>query len=409
MSRVFFLILALGVTVGACGGSMSGGGACLADGECPLHQGCEGGACVTGCITDSECGEGRSCSAHGRCSDFHDASASNQPDLATVPDLTASLDLAEVPDLAPACGDGHVDSGEDCDDGASNSDDPGAAASCTSQCRKRAFCGALASNDGARIDPASGHCYVAWAGPANWATAQQRCHAEGGALASAGSAAEEALLQSLAGSRARWTALRASNADGDCSRVDQNGFLDSACGWPGSGLLPSPSPLPLLGWICESGCGNGVVEPGESCDPPSLAAGSSCTATCQTIQPCSEGMTSPVSGHCYFVAGPNGDYATALSACPAGTHLATLETPDETELARKVVTTDTWIALRAATTVGAFVWDKSASEPFVAARYHGFVDGEPNHNSSPTCTRLLTTGWKDQVCNSSYPHLCERE
>jgi Lectin C-type domain len=401
MRRLSIVLLVL---TWGCGGSDATAG-CSADGECPVHQLCESGACRTGCIGDGECGGVQVCSAHGRCidapasdlSEFHDASAQNS-DLSSLPDLSSQ------PDLSAGCGDGHVDPGEECDDGPGNSDDAAAAATCTSACKRRAICGALASSNGAAIDPATGHCYVAWPGPVTWAAAQQRCLASGGTLAGADSPAEEALLESLAGGSARWVGLRASNSDGDCAQVSGAGFNDAPCGWPATGLLPSAAPS-SAGFICESGCGNGVVEAGEGCDPP----GAACTGSCQIVRACSEGMTSPASGHCYFLVAATSDYPAALTACPAGTHLATLETPDETALAEKLVTTDTWIALRAPTTVGAFAWDAMSSEPFVAARYHGFIDDEPNHNASPTCTRLVPTGWRDQICTSKYPRLCERE
>src|SRR6185436_2836073 len=121
--RPFFTWMVLvsgGILVAGCGGD-GAGGACRADGECPLHQKCEAGGCVTGCIGDGDC-PGQVCSAHGRCVD---APASN-PDLTALPDLALPLpDLADAPNDAaaqnPVCGDGHVDPGEDCDDGAANS------------------------------------------------------------------------------------------------------------------------------------------------------------------------------------------------------------------------------------------------------------------------------------------------
>ena len=39
-------------------------------------------------------------------------------------------------------------------------------------CRTRAPCGTLLGSLGATIDPANGHCYVAWPGPLNWADAE---------------------------------------------------------------------------------------------------------------------------------------------------------------------------------------------------------------------------------------------
>src|SRR5207237_345798 len=59
------------------------------------------------------------------------------------------------------CGNGMLDPGEQCDDGSANSDDATMPASCSSQCRRRATCGSVSGASGSKIDPMTGHCYVA--------------------------------------------------------------------------------------------------------------------------------------------------------------------------------------------------------------------------------------------------------
>src|SRR6185369_11388152 len=101
---------------------------------------------------------------------------------------------------------------------------------------------------------------------------------------------------------------------------------DRPCGYPNTGSLPYSLPF-ALGYICENECGNGVVDPGEECD----AAGPGCTATCMKVRACAEpgGVVSQVTGHCYFATAAAVIFTDA--ACPAGTHLATLDQIAESE------------------------------------------------------------------------------
>jgi hypothetical protein len=335
------------------------------------------------------------------------------------------------------CGDGKLDPGEQCDEGAANSDDPASSATCTTFCQRRAPCGSLTGALAAAIDPQSGRCYVAWAGPLNWEGARADCQSRGGDLMSVTSAGENALLKALAATRS-WIGLYTppgatqafhwvtgeslgytawatgepdnKNANQACVVFDPiDGWHDTPCGFPSVGTLPT-SALDTAAYVCETGCGNGTVEPGETCDGP----GATCTATCRTKAACTEpgGVVSAVSGHCYFTTATAVDYATALASCPAGTHLATLESPgDTTAAAQASGAADSWFALRAQTIVGDFAWDAPAIDPFDPSRYHGFITPDPDIASTPACAaiKVATGGWADRTCTNVYVPLCERE
>jgi hypothetical protein len=380
MGRLWALLL----LAPACGYATNAGAPCTVDGECPVHQSCADGNCATGCVRDDQCAWAQRCDDHGRCV------AADGPAV----DLGVPIDAA-APDAAGP----------------------------------PAWCGDVSGATGVAVDPASGHCYVAWSGPAGFAQAERQCQAHGGQLATIGSAAEDAIVRGLAGATARWIGLasaagkdqfstwRSSEPVGytgwqnnqptpaqqrDCVQLDGTGWINRDCGWPGTGSLP-PGQMSTAGFVCENACGNGVVDPGEGCDPP----GQGCTASCQPIAACSESgaISSTVNGHCYFALPTQ--TVLAQATCPTGTHLATLDGLAEEEAATQAVTAESWIALR--TDQGdAFYWlDGSDFNP---RRYHGFISSEPNHTSDPACVRFVPQmGWADHDCGSMYARLCERD
>jgi hypothetical protein len=341
--------------------------------------------------------------------------------------------------VAFGCGDGVVQPGEQCDNGPLNSDDPASTATCTTQCVQRAACGSVSGSVAAKIDPKTGHCYVVWPGPLNWSNAEHDCQSRGGTLVNITSAAEDQLVSSIAGATPMWIGLEFDYnpglsehwADGEpvsfthflpgqpdngtggtefCGTTTPGGWDDVPCGFPATGNLLSSKAF-TLGYVCESGCGNGLVEPGEECDPPSSAT---CTNSCRLRRACTESgaVSSPVNGHCYIPINSNQNYSQALNGCPQGTHLATLGDQSESDSGIQAVgniANDAWIALRAPSQLGVYQWEALTNELFVSRRFHGFTGNEPNENSTPNCTRITTAGWKDIPCNNNYGILCERE
>jgi hypothetical protein len=308
-------------------------------------------------------------------------------------------------------------------------------------CKSRAACGSVSGASAAKIDPTTGHCYVAWPGPINFASAQRDCQSRGGYLAVVTSSAENTIVNSVGGNAQSWIGLEITHGttdsfhwvDGemflysafapgepnngalnggraeDCTARTVTGWADLPCGFPSTGTLPS-SPSFALGFVCESSCGNGVVEPGEECD-----GGPSCTATCYTRRPCTEAgaYSSPINGHCYFVQPGLVNFSAAMTSCPTGSHLATLADIAETEAGLGAIVgnvNDPWIALKASSTVGQFSWQEPTSEAFNSRRYHGFSGVEPNESATPACARVVDgIGWKDITCSNTYDTLCERE
>jgi cysteine-rich repeat protein len=346
------------------------------------------------------------------------------------------------PDGGPpgSCGDGTVQTGEGCDDGPRNNDDPASLAGCTSQCKKRAPCGSVAGAGGAHIDPSTGHCYVAWPTLVAWAAGERDCLSRGGHLAAITAQTEDDIVKGLTVDAPAWIGVVSSTGGvttwsngetgtytdfvaggqamgaGSCvvSQPGSAGWSDRACSWPATGVLPMNT-IDDAGYVCEHSCGNGVVEAGEECDPPTATT---CTNACRTPRPCMQagGMISPATGFCYFPVSGLVTYGSALTACPANTHLATPNAMMETETALKVITADSWIAVSAMTTAQAFQFDGPNAPMLSLKRYHGFVDVDPNQTTPPQCVAISYMhmggdGWRDRTCDAmtTYPVVCERD
>jgi hypothetical protein len=127
-------------------------------------------------------------------------------------------------------------------------------------------------------------------------------------------------------------------------------------------------------------------------------------------------MSLPENGHCYFKTSSTVVYNTALaSSCPTGTHLATTDTPAETEIGLLVAgNDDSWIALGAKNTLAVFSWDIANDAIFNPRRYHDFGDNDPNQ--TPPAGTVLTNlppsppvGWRDRATTDTYKSICERD
>jgi len=90
MRNVFALTL-LVVAIAGCGSETVPPAACVVDGDCPLHQLCDGARCTSGCLSAAECG-GANCGDHGRCD-------------GAPPDAGADLSMAGGGDLSSSGGD----------------------------------------------------------------------------------------------------------------------------------------------------------------------------------------------------------------------------------------------------------------------------------------------------------------
>jgi hypothetical protein len=354
-------------------------------------------------------------------------------DFAGTDDMGLPADMTVVP-----CGNGTLDPGEVCDDGAGNSDDPQKTATCTTQCKKRVPCGSVAGAGGARIDPATGHCYVAWPTLTSWEGGEKDCLNRGAHLVSITSKAEDDIVKALTIATPSWIGILSAGAQNVWSNGESNaytafaaggmamganacvisqsggaGWTDRDCSWPAVGLLPA-STVNNAAYVCEHTCGNGVMDPGEECDPPTATT---CTNACRKIRACTEpgGMISPATGYCYFATAATGDYTAALSTlCPAGTHLATPNNAVDTETARKVVTIDSWLAVSATVTAQQFKFDV-AGPTLQLTRYHGFVTGDPDQAAAPQYVVMSymhasgVDGWRDRAITGPYPAVCERD
>jgi hypothetical protein len=342
-------------------------------------------------------------------------------------------------DASLPCGNGVVDGDEVCDEGPANSDDPSAPATCTTACRPRAPCGPVEGSSHARVDPLTGHCYVAWPMLLNFTDAERACLDQGAHLAAVTSSAEQDLVHDVASDAVSWIGVarigtnnRVEWTDGERESYQAfragepslgqdacvvmlplgGAWEDRPCGWPQVGLLP-PSPASTAAYVCEHTCGNGVLDPGEGCDPP----GPTCTQTCRTIAPCTGNgaTTSPATGACYFRGNGVGNFNGALQpfTCPQGSHLATPNGPIETETALKAIDADTWIAVRARTTAGDFDFEVNGWT-LHPQRYHGFVTPDPDSVTAPACAVLTHgdmrgDGWRDRGCASFQASLCQRD
>jgi cysteine-rich repeat protein len=289
----------------SCGNGVVDAGETCDDGNLVGSDGCSaacatenGWACVgTPSVCSTVCGDGIVAGLE-TCDDGNHSNNDACPDGAAGSCKPAS------------CGDGFVfNTGvgtEQCDDAnAINTD------GCTSQCKTGVVCTAAAFPGGDRfaVDPSNGRCYVSFDDDqTTFASAETSCVAIGGHLATITSAAENAFVLAVqntaqnpwigAGEDANtndaifdWVTTEAWSftnfaagqpdndnsigGNGDCLHlVNAAGqWNDTNCNFAGF----------VTGRICEvevQKCGDGILQPTETCDDGNAAADDGCSATC---------------------------------------------------------------------------------------------------------------------------------
>ncbi len=208
------------------------------------------------------------------------------------------------------CGDGFATPDEQCDDGDQDELD-----GCTTQCVLGRPCNATAFPGGDRfaVNPATGHCYVAFDDTATtFAAAEASCIASTGYLATVTSAAENTVfLTVLAAGQNPWIGAQdvGNDTDNVFDWVTDETFVfknfapgqpDDDAGQGGTGeclhVVNSGGQWNdtncnvttfVKGQVCEyeaASCGDSLVQPGEECDDSNNTNGDGCSSICKLEQ-----------------------------------------------------------------------------------------------------------------------------
>ncbi|MBA2540580.1 MAG: tandem-95 repeat protein, partial [Deltaproteobacteria bacterium] len=206
------------------------------------------------------------------------------------------------------CNDGIETFDEACDDGNQSNTD-----GCTTLCVVGRLCNGTAFPGGDRfaVDPATGHCYVAFDDTTTtFATAQASCIASTGYLATLTSSSENTVFLSvLAASQNPWIGAQDVGSDTDdvFNWVTDEAFTfknfiagqpDDDAGQGGTGECLHVNNAAgqwndtncnlttfVKGQVCEyepASCGDSLVQPGEECDDSNNTDGDGCSSICKT-------------------------------------------------------------------------------------------------------------------------------
>jgi len=301
------------------------------------------------------------------------------------------------------CGDGHVRAGvEDCDDGNLIDGD-----SCSSTCL---LC---QSGDANFLFPENGHCYSRHDEIVGWAGAETSCDARNGYLATLVSpheaqAVEAALLGTVSAST--WIGM----TDRDM---------------PGSYAWVTYEPVQFSKWSSgtrmQNGCAVERSTPNQSGAPSVDWATVPCDRTLGFVCEQAPPTIRPEDHHAYRALYARVSWFDARNDCARlGGHLVTINDAAENAFVTTLTPGEFWIGAMELTDAGTDPPD--ASCPITDsgnARYEWVTDssvdatffapGEPDHRDCAKCLIMgVDKGWHDRACNDAgyfSPYICEME
>lgn len=310
--RAYTLVIAFAAMVAAaacgdsterlevCGDGIVGGTESCDDGSANGTAGdpCNA-SCNFTCTTDTECGDSNACNGTETCTN-HVCKAG------TVPAEGASCGTGMVCHASTCtsitCGDGKVDTGEECDDGAKNgtAGDP-CNATCHFSCKADTDCSNNNACDGAEV--CTNHVCGAGTPPAEGSGCGtgKACHSNvcasimcGDGTVDAGEECDDKNSVNGDGCDACRFSCVSSDATRNCALSDECQGVSTCndtthvCSTPTK--LPDNTPCAggakfcLSGVCTTSGCGNGIREPGEQCDDGNALNLDGCDSSCQFEQ-----------------------------------------------------------------------------------------------------------------------------
>jgi len=109
-------------------------------------------------------------------------------------------------------------------------------------------------------------------------------------------------------------------------------------------------------------------------------------------------------GRAYLVCGVRRNWTGARDRCrELGTHLATIQTPEESALLSASLTVSSWMGLNDRAQEGTFAWSNGEAVLFTRWRAR-----EPNARRGEDCGELYANGeWNDKDCNTRLGYVCE--
>lgn len=370
--------------------------------------GCLNDALVFVCKTSDQCaagGRAGTCEGSGYCS-FSDGACQSGRRYGRLANEARAGQCTE-------CGNGAVDTGEECDDGNGATDDAclptcrwnvcgdGFVRKSVEECDDRNLtdgdgcshtCLRCATGDGTFVWSDNGHCYTRTDAPRTWNEAQRACSQRGAHLATYNSEVEQLAVRPrlLAGtSGPHWIGLR------DPDNLGYSWITGEPVVMPMRDFTSTPTP-----GLCAANQG---------------ATGTWTFASCENARAfiCEDAgwMIDPKSHHAYRAFFSEPSWMAARQTCPTfGGHLVTVTDSDEHEFLAAHFFGSFWLGA-AKSGPGADTWSWLTAEPFV---FRAFADGEPDDGASAACLALGTDRrWHDRPCDGSwkgpYGFICEVE